>query len=315
MKYRQLGKSGLKVSEISLGSWQTFGGYVDNGVAAQTLRTAYENGVNFFDTANVYGRGEAEKLVGSVLREFPRDSYVLATKVAGNMGPGPNDVGLSRKHIMEQCHASLKRLGVDYIDVYYCHRFDPTTPLDETLRAFDDLVRQGKILYIGVSKWTAVQIAQGLATVERHNLHPIIVNQPLYHMFERNIESEVIPLGEQHGFGQVVYSPLAQGLLTGKYRSEQDIAQGSRASINQAARSSLHKANLARVEGLAKLADELGHTLAQLALAWTLRSPNISSALIGASRPEQISENVKASGIQLPEETVSRIEAILSTFF
>ena len=216
MRYRRLGNSGLKVSEISLGSWLTYGGYVDKEQAISVIDKAYELGINFFDTANIYMNGEAERIVGEALRKYPRESYVLATKVRGAMGKGPNDQGLSRKHIMEQCEASLKRLGVDYIDVYYCHFFDPDTPLEETLRAMDDLVRQGKVLYVGVSNWTAAQIAEALSIVDRHSLHRIAANQPLYNLFARDIEKEIIPLCERHGIGQVVYSPLAQGVLAGK---------------------------------------------------------------------------------------------------
>lgn len=230
MKYRRLGGSGLKVSEISLGSWLTYGGYVERENAEKSIRTAYDLGINFFDTANVYERGAAEELVGKVLKDYPRESYVLATKVFGQMGDGPNDKGLSRKHIVEQANASLKRLGHDYVDIYYCHRHDPETPLEETLRALDDLVRQGKILYIGVSEWQASQIAEALGVADRYLLDRIVVNQPIYNMFERYIEKEVMPLSERHGIGQVVFSPLAQGLLTGKYNSTSDIPSDSRAS-------------------------------------------------------------------------------------
>jgi voltage-dependent potassium channel beta subunit len=314
MKYRRLGNSGLKVSEISLGSWLTYGGYVGKEQAITTIDKAYDLGINFFDTANIYMNGEAEKIVGEALRKYPRESYVLATKVWGPMGERPNDRGLSRKHIMEQCEASLKRLGLDYIDVYYCHAFDYDTPMEETLRAMDDLVRQGKALYIGISNWTAAQIAEAVSIVDQYLLHRIVVNQPLYNMFAREIEKEIIPLCERNGIGQVVYSPLAQGVLAGKYKSVNDAPAGSRATDKhgtETVKSWLKEENLRKVERLRPIAEELGLSLAQLALAWTLRQPNVSSAIIGASRPEQVEDNVKASGVEIPDEALAKIDEIL----
>ena len=210
MKYRGLGGSGLKVSEISLGSWLTYGGYVEREHAVNSIKTAYDLGINFFDTANVYENGAAEELVGKVLKEYPRESYVLATKAYWPMGDGPNDRGLSRKHITEQANASLKRLGHDYVDIFYCHRHDPDTPLQETLRAIDDLIRQGKVLYAGVSEWQASQIAEALGVADRYLLDRIIVNQPIYNMFDRYIEKEIIPLSERSGIGQVVFCASGQ---------------------------------------------------------------------------------------------------------
>lgn len=312
MKYRRLGKSGLKVSEISLGSWLTYGGYVEQENAVKAIQTAYDLGINFFDTANVYGRGAAEELLGNTLKAYPRESYVLATKVFGKMGDGPNDMGLSRKHIMEQCHASLKRLGHDYVDLYYCHRYHEETPIEETLRAMDDLVRQGKVLYIGVSMWTAAQMEAALGTADRYLLDRIVVNQPVYNMFNRDIEKEVIPLGEAKGIGQVVYSPLAQGLLTGKYKTAGQAPEGSRAAKLNWKEEQISEAKIAKVQELGAIADELGLKMSQLALAWVLRQPNVASALIGASRPEQVAENVKASGVEIPAEALERIEQILS---
>ncbi|WP_066188663.1 MULTISPECIES: aldo/keto reductase family protein [Gracilibacillus] len=313
MKYRRLGNTGLKVSEISLGSWLTYGGYVEQQQAQKAIDTAYDLGINFFDTANVYMRGEAEKIVGKALRNYPRHSYVLATKVFGKMGDGPNDQGLSRKHIMEQCEASLTRLGLDYVDIYYCHRYHADTPLEETLRALDDLVRQGKVLYIGVSEWSAAQIAEAVHIADKRLLDRIVVHQPNYSMLHRQIEDEIIPISEKHGIGQVVYSPLAQGVLTGKYKKGQDIPADSRAAQDNLDLSKLLTAkNLDRVEALNNEAANEGISLSQLALAWILRQSNVSSALIGASKPEQIEENVQASGAKLSPETMAKVEGILS---
>lgn len=311
MKYRRLGGSGLKVSEISLGSWLTYGGYVERENAENAIRTAYGLGINFFDTANVYERGAAEELVGRVLKDYPRESYVLATKVFWPMGEGPNDRGLSRKHIVEQANASLKRLGHEYVDIYYCHRHDPETPLEETLRAIDDLIRQGKVLYAGVSEWQASQIAEALGVADRYLLDHIVVNQPIYNMFERYIEKEVMPLSERHGIGQVAFSPLAQGLLTGKYNSVSDIPADSRAAKLDWMRKGITEEKIAKVQKLSAIASELEISVGNLALAWILRNNNVASALVGASRPEQVTENAKASGIELSEDVLNRIEEIL----
>jgi voltage-dependent potassium channel beta subunit len=312
VKYRNLGASGLKVSEISLGSWLTYGGYVERENAVKSIQKAYELGINFFDTANVYAEGEAEKVVGETLRQYSRDSYVLATKVYGQIGEGPNDRGLSRKHVIEQAHASLKRLGVDYVDVYYSHRYDTETPLEETLRAFEDLVRQGKVLYVGVSEWTAAQITEAFAIADKYLLDRIVVNQPIYNLFERYIEKEIIPLGKKKGFGQVVFSPLAQGLLTGKYTSVDQVPDKSRAARHENFRQKITEDRLQKIEKLTALARELEISVSQLALAWILRQPNVSSALIGASRPEQVEENAAASGIQFTENILQRISVIIN---
>ncbi|PWW04878.1 voltage-dependent potassium channel beta subunit [Paenibacillus cellulosilyticus] len=312
MNYRRLGGTGLKVSEISLGSWLTYGGYVERENAVNAIKTAYDLGINFFDTANVYERGAAEQVVGEVLRQYPRESYVLATKVFGQMGDGPNDRGLSRKHITEQANASLQRLGLDYIDIYYCHRYDNDTPLEETLRALDDLVRQGKVLYVGVSEWQASQMAEAVGIADRKLMDRIVVNQPIYNMFERYIEKEVIPLGERAGIGQVVFSPLAQGLLTGKYSTAADIPADSRAARLEWVRKGITEERIAKVRQLEGVATELGISVGNLALAWILRQKNVASALIGASRPEQVTENAKASGIELSEDVLVQIEQILA---
>lgn len=313
MEYRRLGKTGTKVSEIALGSWLTYGGYVDADKAVKTIHKAYDLGINFFDTANVYMGGAAEEIVGQAIKAFSRDSYVLATKVYFPMGDGPNDRGLSRKHIMEQAHASLKRLDVDYIDLYYCHRYDPETPLEETLRALDDLVRQGKVLYIGVSEWTAEQITEAVHLADQKLLDRLVVNQPQYSMLVRKIENEVIPVCQKHGIGQVVWSPLAQGVLTGKYKKGAEPPKDSRAlTNNKSIYNLLTDKNLDKVEQLKGVAAEQNLSLPQLAIAWILRQSNVSSALVGASRPEQIEENAKASGVQLDHETLEKIEEILA---
>jgi aryl-alcohol dehydrogenase-like predicted oxidoreductase len=310
MEYRKLGTTGLKVSEISLGSWLTYGGYVDKKQAIATLDRAYELGINFFDTANVYRRGESEQVVGEALTKYPRSSYVLATKVRGPMGDLPNDQGLSRKHIIEQCDASLRRLGVEYIDLYYCHYPDTDTSMEETLRAMDDLVRQGKVHYVGISNMSASDIIKAVSVTEKLGLHPIVANQPLYNLFANDIENEIIPLCERNGIGQVVYSPLAQGVLTGKYRSVAEFPPSSRGSDKdgyQAVQSWLKEHYLIKARRLQRLANEFGLTLSQLAIAWTLRFANVSSAIIGASRPEQVEENIRASGVRLTGEQWARV--------
>ncbi|MBT2755635.1 aldo/keto reductase family protein [Mesobacillus foraminis] len=315
MNYRKLGRTGLKVSEISLGSWLTYGNSTEKETAVKTIDKAYELGINSFDTANVYATGESERIVGEALGKYPRESYVLATKVFWPMGEGPNDRGLSRKHVFEQLHASLKRLNQEYVDIYYCHRYDPETPIDETLRTIDDMLRQGKILYAGVSEWTAQQIQEALQTADRYLLDRIVVNQPQYNMFHRYIEKEVIPVSEQNGISQIVFSPLAQGVLTGKYKRGSQLPEGSRAldpSSNMYMGNLLKDEVLIKVEQLEKVAKELDIKLSQLAIAWILRQPNVASALIGASKPEQVEENVKAAGVKLTDEVAAKIEEILA---
>jgi voltage-dependent potassium channel beta subunit len=314
MIYRKLGRTGLNVSEISLGSWLTYGNSTEKATAIETIDKAYELGINFFDTANVYATGKAEVIVGEALKKFPRESYVLATKVFWPMGKGPNDKGLSRKHVFEQAHASLKRLGVDYVDIYYCHRYDPQTPVEETLRTIDDLIRQGKILYAGVSEWTAAQMAEALHTADRYLLDRIVVNQPKYNMLNNYIEDEVIPFGIKNGIAQVVFSPLAQGILTGKYKPGSKIPKDSRAAdpnSNMFMLDNLNDEVLIKVQKLDELAKEIGISLSQLALAWALRLENVASAIIGASKVSQVEENVKASGIELSDEVELKIEEIL----
>lgn len=314
MKYRRLGRSGLKVSEISLGSWLTFGKTVNEETATKTIHKAYELGVNFFDSANVYEKGEGERILSSALKEFPRESYVITTKAFGAMGEGPNDKGLSRKHIIEQLNNSLKRMNLDYVDIFYCHRYDTETPVDETLRAIDDLIRQGKILYAGVSEWSAAQIQEAVSIADKYLLDRIIVNQPQYNMFHRDIEDEIIPVCEKNGIGQVVFSPLAQGVLTGKYKGgkiPQD-SRGANAQVNTWVRKIINDIVLTKLDRLEALAEELDITLPELALSWILRQHNVSSTLVGASNPEQIEANVKASDIELSFEAIHRIEEILT---
>ena len=314
MEYRRLGRAGVNVSTIALGSWLTYGGAVAEETAIRCIHTAYDLGIIFFDTANVYNHGAAERLVGRALKDYPRDSYVLATKVFFPMGEGPNQHGLSRKHIIEQCNASLRRLGTDYIDLYQCHRYDPDVPLEETLRALDDLVSQGKVLYTGVSEWSAVEIADALYLAREYNLDRIVSNQPVYNMLERYVEREVFPLCEREGIGQVVFSPLAEGILTGKYKPGQQPSQGTRAAnpeTNMFMKGLMNEKTLTAVQHLQTLAQEAGYSLAQMALAWVLRKQIVSAAIIGASRPQQVEENAKASEITLSNDMLARIDEIL----
>jgi aryl-alcohol dehydrogenase-like predicted oxidoreductase len=311
VEYRRLGSSGLKLSEIGLGSWLTYGVGVEAEVAKECVAKAYDLGVNFFDTANAYGRGAAEQVLGEALAGYRRDSYVLATKVFYPMGSGPNDGGLSRKHVIEQCHASLRRLGTDYIDLYQCHRYDDDTPLDETLRALDDLVRQGEVLYVGVSEWSSGQLADALRVADEGGLDRIVSNQPEYSLLQRRIEAEIIPLCAREGVGQVVWSPLAQGVLTGKYAPGQAPPAASRAAsarMGTFIRRWMSDEVLEAVQRLRTVADEVGVTMAQLALAWVLGEPNVCSAIIGASRPSQLEENCAASGRQLTPEVLAAID-------
>jgi voltage-dependent potassium channel beta subunit len=314
MKYRRLGNSGLKISEIGLGSWLTYGKAVTDNTAHDCIHKAYELGINFFDTANAYEGGKAEEVLGEALKVYSRSSYVVATKLFFPMGDRPNERGLSRKHIVEQCDASLKRLGLDYIDLYQCHRFDPEVPVEETLYALDDLIRQGKILYAGVSEWSAAQIENAVGIGKANHLRPIISNQPIYNMFERYIEKEVLPVCTEKGLGQIVFSPLAQGVLTGKYKPNTEKPEDSRAAndtTNGVINSYFHNDVLEGVQKLNHVAKELGVTLSQLSLAWILLHQGISSAIIGASRPKQIEEHVIAVDILLNKDDLEEIEQIL----
>jgi aryl-alcohol dehydrogenase-like predicted oxidoreductase len=314
MEFRYLGNSGLKVSEISYGNWVTHGSQIENEQAKACVRAALDAGITTFDTADVYANTAAESVLGEALQGVRRESVEILTKVYWPTGPkGPNDTGLSRKHIHESVNGSLRRLGTDYVDVYQAHRYDAETPLEETLEAFADLVRAGKVLYIGVSEWTADQLREGHRIARELHI-PFVSNQPQYSMLWRVIEEEVIPASEELGLGQVVFSPIAQGVLTGKYRPGRPPPDGSRATDEAGAafiRRFLVDDVLARVQQLQPLADEAGLSLAQLAVAWVLQNRNVSSAIVGASRPEQVAENVKASGVRLDETLLKQIDETL----
>ena len=317
MEYRRLGRSGIQVSAIALGSWLTYGTVTQQETAKACIHEAFEQGINHFDCANVYGSEPhaAERFLADALAPYKRSEYVLTTKAYWPVSDKPNQGGLSRKHIFNQVEESLKALKTDYVDIFYCHRADPNTEVEETLRAIDDLVRQGKVLYGGISEWQPGQIAEALRVQERLQLNPLRASQPVYNLLNRYIEPGVLPICEQAGIGLVVFSPLGQGLLTGKYRKGQPIPEGSRASetrINGSLQRILNEERLEKVEQLLGVADDLDITMSQLALAWVLRQPAISSALIGASRPDQIKENVKAVEVKLSQETLDRIETILA---
>ncbi len=315
MEYRNVGKSGLKVSEIAVGSWMTdLSNREKVAVARETIRYAYSQGVNFFDCADAYGNGIAEQFLGNVLKEYPRNSIVVSSKVFFPTGQGANDWGLSRKHIFENIDRSLKNMHMDYIDLYYCHRFDNTTPMEETLRALSDLVSKGKILYYGVSEeWGAARLAEACHIVEKYNLYPLTVIQPQYNMMDRYIEHEITALCEDKGIGITPFSPLAQGLLTGKYKKGEPLPAGSRATYqaDKQINKLLTDENLDKVEKLSKIADELGIGMSVLALAWILRKKIISSVITGASRPAQLENNLVAAGYKLTEDVLEEIEKIL----
>lgn len=316
MQYRYLGKSGLQVSELALGSWLTYGKAVGNDTAEACIDRAYEHGINFFDTANAYEQGEAERVLGKALQKYQRSSYVVATKVFFPMGEGVNERGLSRKHIIEQCDESLKRLGLDYIDLYQCHRPDPHVPLEETMMALDDLVRAGKILYKGVSEFTSVELERAQAINHDYRLHPLISNQPIYNMIERYIEDDIIETSQRNGIGQIVFSPLAQGVLTGKYKPNEAPPKDSRAANNETnfvINSYFDDRVLQAVASLSEVAKANDFTMAQLALRWILRQENVASAIIGASRTEQIDENIEAVNKPLTEDMLKEIDRILES--
>jgi aryl-alcohol dehydrogenase-like predicted oxidoreductase len=313
MNHRHLGQSGMLVSEISYGNWITHGSQVEKDAAFACVKAALEEGITTFDTADVYAGTRAEEVLGEALAGQRRQGLEIFTKVYWPTGPGPNDRGLSRKHLVESIHGSLRRLRTDYVDLYQAHRYDFETPLEETMSAFADLVRQGKVLYIGVSEWTAEQIERA-AALARELKVPFVSNQPQYSMLWRVIETEVIPASEKAGVGQIVWSPLAQGVLTGKYLPGQPPPEGSRATHEVGSRfisGFMTDEVLTRVQKLQPVAREAGLSMAQLAVAWVLQNRNVSSAIIGASRPEQVRDNVKAAGVKLDATLMKKIDEVL----
>jgi aryl-alcohol dehydrogenase-like predicted oxidoreductase len=314
MQHRFLGRSGLKVSEISYGNWITHGSQVEEDAAIACVNAALEAGITTFDTADVYAATRAEEVLGKALRGQRREGLEIFTKVYWPTGPGVNDRGLSRKHISESINGSLRRLGTDYVDLYQAHRYDHETPLEETLRAFDDLVRAGKVLYVGVSEWDAAQIRRAVEIAEQMGFDRLISNQPQYSMLWRVIEAEVVPTSQELGLGQIVWSPIAQGVLTGKYLPGQAPPEGSRATDPTSGHFTDRLRTdeiLTAVQGLKPLAEQAGLSMAQLAVAWVLQNDNVASAIIGASRPEQVTENVKAGGVVLEPELLAAIDIVL----
>jgi aryl-alcohol dehydrogenase-like predicted oxidoreductase len=310
LKYRQLGSSDLQVSEISLGSWLTYSGGVEREKAEACVEKAFEVGINFIDTSNIYGKGTAETFLGEVLQNRPRDSYILATKLFFPMTE--TDFGLSRIQIHKQLNDSLKRLKTDYVDLYQCHRYDENTPLEETMIALSEVVQEGKARYIGFSEWNAEQIR---AAVEMTGMEKFVSSQPQFSMLWREPESEIFPLCQANGIGQIVWSPLGQGVLTGKYKAGQPIPQDSRAASETMGvfmNRFLNDEILTAVEKLKPVAERENLSMAQLALAWVLRERQVSSAIIGATKPEQVADNAAASGVQLSSETLMAIDKILA---
>ena len=314
MKYRHLGQSGLVISEIAYGNWITHGSQVAEEAAAECVQAALDEGITTFDTADGYAGGRAEEVLGRALYGVRRESVEICTKVYWPTGDRPNDRGLSRKHIIESLHGSLRRLCTDYVDLYQAHRYDVETPIEETMRAFDDLVRAGKVLYVGVSEWRAEQITAALRIADKLGLDRIVSNQPQYNMLWRVIEPEVLPLCRKEGIGQIVFSPIAQGVLTGKYAPGAAPPADSRATDPSGSRfigRLLQDDVLAAVRRLEPLAAEAGLSMAQLAVAWVLQNPGVSAAIVGATRPEQVRENVKAAGVRLEPGLMSRIDEAL----
>ena len=316
MNYRRLGSAGLKLSELSLGSWVTYGGQVGEEVAVKCMSIAYDNGVNFFDSAEAYADGKAEMVMGNIFRKlgWARENIVVSSKVFWG-GDGPNDKGLSRKHIFEACRKSLKRLQLDYLDLFFCHRPDPNTPIEETVRAMDDLVHQGKILYWGTSEWSGADIMRAHGLAREYGLTPPQMEQPQYNMLHRaRVEEEYLPLYREIGLGTTIWSPLASGLLSGKYAK--GIPAGSRATLpgyEWLRKNVIITGNVEKAKQLEPVARDLGCSLAQLALAWCLKNPNVSTVITGASRPEQVSENMKTLEVapKLDSDRLEQIEVIL----
>ena len=315
MEYRRLGSTGMYVSEISYGNWITHGSQVESEAAIKCVREALNQGITTFDTADVYANTKAEVVLAKALKGVRRESYELFTKVYWPTGPGKNDRGLSRKHIMESCHASLKRLNTDHIDLYQLHRFDFETPLEESLGALDDLVRQGKVMYVGFSEWTAEQIARGLKIQDQRGYDRFVSSQPQYSALWRVIEAEVVPLSQREGIGQIVWSPMAQGVLTGKYLPGKKAPAGSRATDKKSGAAMISRWMkddvLEAVQLLKPIAESVDLSMSQLALAWVLQNPSVSSAIMGATKPAQIKDNVKASGVKLPAEVMKAIDGAI----
>lgn len=313
MKYRQLGTSGMRVSAVSLGGWINFGDdKVEQERAVKIIETAYENGINFFDIADAYGRGKAEIQMGKILAQFPRHTLVISSKLYWPMSDDTNDKGLSRKHIMHSIDKSLERIGTDYLDIYFCHRYDENTPIREVARTMNDLIESGKVLYWGTSEWPAIRIQEAYEICDRYGWHLPQVEQPQYSMLYRErVEDEIMPVTNPRGIGIVPFSPLAQGMLTGKY--DEGIPEDSRFAREEWAKKRLfNDENAHKVHQLKPIADELGITRAQLALAWLLRHPLVSSVITGATKPEQVIANVKAVDIELNSEQFKQIDHILS---
>jgi len=319
VKYNNLGIAGIKVSEISLGSWLTFGNQLDTEGVKKTMRVAYKHGINFFDNAEAYANGLSESLMGMAIKEYRREDLVISTKIFWG-GKGPNDLGVSRKHLLEGIWNSLKRLQLDYVDLIFCHRPDPTTPIEETVFAMDYIIRNGLALYWGTSEWSAEQLEKAYIIADKRNLIAPTMEQPQYNMFMRKkVEKEFAPLYEKYGLGLTTYSPLASGLLTGKYN--EGIAEDSRLAKFEGLREDLEKGgllsqeNIEKVKRLTKIANDLGATMAQLAIAWILKNPHVSTVITGASKPEQVEENVKAIEIKekLTDDVMQEIENILNS--
>jgi aryl-alcohol dehydrogenase-like predicted oxidoreductase len=313
VEYRRLGRSGLTISEIAYGNWLTHGGQVEEDAALACVHAALDAGITTFDTADVYAGTRAEAVLGRALAGQRREGLEIFTKVYWPTGPGPNDRGLGRKHVTESCEASLRRLQTDHIDLYQAHRYDETVPLEETMTAFADLVRAGKVLYVGVSEWRAEEIAAGAALARDLGVQ-LISNQPQYSMLWRVIEGEVVPTSQREGVSQIVWSPIAQGVLTGKYRPGEQPPAGSRATDPEAGRfirRFMTDDVLARVQDLRPVADDLGLSMAQLAVAWVLQNENVAAAIIGATRPEQVHDNVGAAGVRLEADVLARIDEVL----